>query len=42
MHIIIEIAESFSRSIIILKVVLIAIIILTPLTILYISDAKTL
>ena len=34
--------ESLSQSIIIFKVVLIAIIILTPLTILYISNAKTL
>ena len=42
MYIIIEMAESFNYFIIILRVVLIAITILAPLTILYISDAKTL
>jgi len=41
-HIIIGIVGSLSRSIIILRVVLIVIAILTPLTILYISDARTL
>jgi hypothetical protein len=41
-HIIIGIAGISSRSIIIFRVVLIAITILTPLTIPYISNAKTL
>ena len=42
MYTIIGIIGSTSRSIIIFRVVLIAIAILTPLTILYISNARTL
>jgi len=42
MYIIIGIIGSLSRSIIIFRVVLIVITILTPLTILYISNARTL
>jgi len=41
-HTIIGIVGSLSQSVIILRVVLIAITILTPLTIPYISNAKTL
>ena len=39
---IVEIIGSLSRSIIVFRIVLIAIAILTPLTILYISNARTL
>ena len=42
MHIIIGITGNLNQSIIIFKVVLIIIAILTPLTILYIFNAKTL